>query len=74
MAMKPVVDGIEKQIGNKVRIVRVDVSTPEGRKIAAEVPPTMVPAFVGFDSKGSERWSVDHALSRAELWRRIIAL
>jgi hypothetical protein len=74
MAAKPVVDGIEKQIGAKVRIVRVDVSTPEGRKVSAEVGPGMVPTFIGFDAQGNERWRVNHMLSRPELWRRVLAL
>jgi len=72
--MKPVVDGIEKQIGSKVRIIRVDVSTPEGKKIAREVAPNMVPCFIGFDADGNQRWRVDHVISRLELWRRVIAL
>lgn len=72
--MKPVVDGMEKQIGGKVRIVRIDVSTTEGKKIAVEVAPSTVPTFVGFDAEGNQRWRVDRVISRAELWRRIIAL
>ena len=34
MAAKPVVNGFDKQLAGRVRIVRVDINSPNGKKIA----------------------------------------
>ena len=75
MATKPVVDGIEKQLGQKrLRMVRVDVSTKEGRRIASRVSLDLVPTLIGYDPAGVERWRVNHVPKRQELWSKIVAL
>ena len=75
MATKPVVDGLEKQLGQKrLRIVRIDVGTKEGHKIAGRVGLDMVPTFVGYDPSGNERWRINRVPKRQELWSRVIAL
>ncbi|HLG74258.1 MAG TPA: hypothetical protein VK009_27875 [Chloroflexota bacterium] len=74
MAAKPVVDGIEKQLGGRVSVVRMDVSTPAGRKVAAKIGLDLVPTFIGYDSQGLERWRVSRVPNRAELWNRLMLL
>jgi len=73
MAAKPVLDGIEKQVGQRVRFVRMDVATPNGRRVAAEVGLDLVPLVVGFDAQGSERWRTQR-VNRGDLLRRIAML
>lgn len=73
MAAKPVVDGLEKELGKRVRFVRVDISTPNGRKIAARVGLDTVPTFIGFDAKGNEMWRTQRA-TRADLGRKVALL
>jgi hypothetical protein len=75
MAAKPVVDGIEKQLGQKrLRLVRVDVGTKEGRRIASRVELDLVPTIIGYDGGGVERWRFTRVPKRQELWARIVAL
>jgi hypothetical protein len=74
MAAKPVVDGFDKQLGGKVRIVRVDINSEHGKKIAAKVGLDMVPTFIGYDGEGVERWRLGAMPNRTELWRRLISL
>ncbi len=74
MSAKPVVDGIEKQLGPKISFQRFDVASPMGKKIAAKVGLDMVPTFIGYDGKGNERWRIERIPSRAELWNKLISL
>ncbi|HLY67489.1 MAG TPA: thioredoxin family protein [Chloroflexota bacterium] len=74
MAAKPMVDGMEKELGRHVRFVKVDVGTLPGKKIAAYVGLDLVPTFIGYDREGTERWRSARLPPRAELWRRVAAL
>jgi hypothetical protein len=74
MAAKPVVDGLDKQLAGRVRIVRVDINSANGKKIAIKVGLDMVPTFIGYDGDGVERWRMNRVPNRAELWRRLISL
>ena len=74
MVAKPVVDGLDKQLAGRVRIVRVDINSPNGRKIATKVGLDMVPTFIGYDGEGLERWRINRVPNRVELWRRLINL
>lgn len=74
MAAKPVVDGLDKQLAGRVRIVRVDINTPNGKKVATKVGLDMVPLFIGYDGKGLQRWRINRVPNRAELWSRLISL
>jgi len=75
MAAKPVVDGVEKQMGQKrLRIIRVDVGTKQGRRIASRVALDLVPTIIGYDPAGVERWRISHTPKRQELWTKIVAL
>ena len=74
MAAKPVVDGFEKQLGKRVRFVRLDMASQNGRKVAAQVGVNMVPLFVGFDKDGMERWRAEGPVNRTQLWARVVSL
>jgi hypothetical protein len=74
MTAKPVVDGFDKQLAGRVRFVRADINSPNGKKIAARVGFDMVPTLIGYDGEGVERWRMDRVPNRVELWRRLISL
>lgn len=74
MAAKPVVDGMEKELGRHVRFVRLDVTSTTGKKIASSVALDLVPTFIGYDKDGNERWRYQQLPSKGELWRRVAAL
>ena len=74
MAAKPVMDGMEKELGRHVRFVRVDVASSTGKKIGMSVGLDLVPAFIGYDGAGKERWRYQQLPSKGELWRRVAAL
>jgi hypothetical protein len=74
MAAKPVVDGMEKELGRHVRFVRLDVASQVGKTIASRVGLDLVPTFIGYDSQGEERWRYQQLPSKGELWRRVAAL
>lgn len=74
MAAKPVVDGMEKELGRHVRFVRLDVATSAGKKVGSSVGLDLVPTFIGYDAKGNERWRYQQLVGKSELWRRVAAL
>lgn len=74
MTAKPVVDGLEKQLGGRVSVVRVDVSSPTGKKVAAKVGLDLVPTFIGYDAKGVEQWRLSEVPKRPELWQLLMSL
>jgi thioredoxin-like negative regulator of GroEL len=50
--MKPIVDGLEETYGTDFRIVRVDIDTREGKKLAKEQGFIGQPTFMFFDASG----------------------
>jgi hypothetical protein len=74
MAAKPVVDGCDKQMAGRVRFVRVDVNSANGKKIAAKLGVDLTPTFVGYDADGVEQWRTTGVPNRAQFWRKLISL
>ncbi|MBI5649384.1 MAG: hypothetical protein HZC40_02890 [Chloroflexi bacterium] len=56
MSAKPVVDGLRDQYAQRVRVVRVDVTTPLGRDLGARYNFVFTPYFVGLDARGAVVW------------------
>jgi cytochrome c-type biogenesis protein len=52
--MEPIVDGLEEQYGRDFKIVRVDIDTASGKKLAKEHGFIGQPTFILFDSFGQE--------------------
>jgi len=52
---KPIVDGLELEFQDQLKVVRVDVQSPFGHELAREYG-TFTPTFVFFDSQGDEMW------------------
>ena len=56
VAMKPVVDRLEKELRGKLVVRRVDLQSAEGRKLASQYGIELTPTFIFFDSAGREQW------------------
>jgi thioredoxin-like negative regulator of GroEL len=52
--MEPIVDGLEEQYGEDFKIVRVDIDTANGKKLAKEHGFIGQPTFILFDSSAEE--------------------
>jgi thioredoxin-like negative regulator of GroEL len=49
---KPVVDGLEHEMKDKVRFTRVDIGSDDGGRLAQRYGITAVPAFLALDAQG----------------------
>lgn len=56
MAMKPVVDGIEREHGGRLVVIRVNVQEEAGRILGDEYGFAYTPTFVYFDESGDLQW------------------
>ena len=56
VAMKPVVDRLEKELRGKLVVRRVDIQSAEGRKLASEYGIELTPTFIFFNTAGKEQW------------------
>jgi thioredoxin-related protein len=54
--MKPVVDGLENELGGQIDIIRVNIQEPVGRELAKSYDFQYTPTFILFDSSGNELW------------------
>jgi thioredoxin-related protein len=54
--MKPVVDGLEQELGTKIEILRVNIQSQAGRDLAPHYDFEYTPTFIMFDAKGNELW------------------
>jgi thioredoxin 1 len=55
-AIKPVVEGLENELGNRVHIIRLNVQENVGRELGAVYGFTFTPTFIFFDAQGTESW------------------
>jgi thiol-disulfide isomerase/thioredoxin len=49
---KPVVDGLERDLGKRMRVAHVDVNSDDGQRLAQRHRIRGVPAFLMFDARG----------------------
>lgn len=56
MSVRPVVDGIERQLSGELEVIRLNIHEPAGAELAAEVGARYTPTFVLFDGQGGELW------------------
>jgi len=55
-AVKPVVDGIEREFKQELRVIRVNIQDPKGQKLADAYNFEYTPTFIFFDQQGQEVW------------------
>jgi thiol-disulfide isomerase/thioredoxin len=56
VAMKPAVDGLEKELADKLVVRRVDIQSDEGRQLMEQYRVEFTPTFILFDATGKEQW------------------
>lgn len=54
--MKPVVDGLEKELEGKLLIIRLNIQENVGRELAPLYGFEFTPTFIFFDAQGRELW------------------
>ncbi|MRR32753.1 thioredoxin [bacterium] len=54
--MKPVVDGLEQELKDKLVVLRVDIHSTGGRVLANEMGFEFTPTFILFGADGTELW------------------
>lgn len=54
--MKPIVDGLEAELGDQIVIIRINIQQAIGRDLAPVYGIEFAPTFILFDSQGNESW------------------
>ena len=64
-------DGLESELGSKLRVIRLNVQDTVGRQLAPVYNFEYTPTFIFFDAQGHEVWrsigEIDPARVRASL-------
>ncbi len=55
-AEKPVVDGLENELGQKLHVIRIDIQDQIGRELAPVYNFEYTPTYIYFDARGAEVW------------------
>lgn len=62
MAVRPVVDGVEREFGDRLKVIRINVQDSAARPLTAEYGFQYTPTFVLLDGTGAEVWRAVGAL------------
>jgi thiol-disulfide isomerase/thioredoxin len=54
--MKPVVDRLEKELGNQIEVIRINIQNTAGRELSQDYDFQYTPTFIFFDAGGKELW------------------
>ncbi len=64
-------DGLESELGPRLRVIRVNIQDPVGRELAPVYHFEYTPTFIFFDRQGNELWrsigEIDPAKVRASM-------
>ncbi len=55
-AIKPVVDELEAELGDKVQFIRLNIQDQTGMELAPVYNFNFTPTFIFFDADGTEVW------------------
>lgn len=67
MAVKPVVDGIEREHEGKLVVIRINVQEEAGKALGEEYGFVYTPTFLFFDGSGRLEWRAVGAIDPAEV-------
>ena len=67
MTVRPVVDAVEREFANRLRVMRLNVQDPAGRELAQAYGFEFTPTFILLDGAGREIWRSVYALDPASL-------
>lgn len=71
MAAKPIVDGIERQYGERLTVIRLNIQEPVGQRMGERYDFAFTPTFILLDPEGEEQWRAVGALDPAEIRARV---
>ena len=54
--MQPIVDGLEQELGDRIRIIRLNIQEEVGRELAPVYRFEFTPTFIFIDAEGNEVW------------------
>ncbi len=54
--IKPVVDGLEQELGGQVEFIRLNIQDEVGQELAPLYGFEYTPTFIFFDAQGNEVW------------------
>lgn len=55
-AIKPLVDSLEQELGERILFIRLNIQEPVGRELAPVYGFEFTPTFIFFDAQGNELW------------------
>jgi len=67
MAIRPVVDAVERELGAELRVIRLNVRDPAGGELARAYGFEFTPSFLLLDGAGQELWRSVYVLDPARL-------
>lgn len=71
MLVKPIVDGVERELAGQMQVVRLDVMSTIGRQAAHNYGASALPTFLLFDGRGQIVYRQAGLINRARV-REII--
>ena len=63
---KPIVNGIEKDYADTVRVLHIDARNPDNSAIAAQFGLRMTPTYIIFDQHATEQYRSTGSLNRGQ--------
>ena len=63
---KPIVNGIEKDYADTVRVLHIDARNPDHSAIAAQFGLRMTPTYIIFDQHATEQYRSTGSLNRGQ--------
>jgi thioredoxin 1 len=67
LAARPTLDALEVDLKDELKIIRLDVASPSGQALGAELRLYATPTFIFFDAEGRELWRRIGTLDPAEV-------
>lgn len=71
MAVKPIVDGIEREHEGSLEVIRINVLEPSFKPLLDSYDFQLTPTFVFIDPDGEERWRSVGAIDPLEVDRTL---
>lgn len=65
LATESTLDALEAELKGRLSIVRLDISSPAGRQLSAQLNAHFTPTFILFDAEGREIWRAVGELNAA---------
>ena len=72
MAMRPVVDGIEREWQGRLKVVRLDIQGDTGRALSRELGAVYTPTFILYDAQGQELLRSVGSLTPDDIQRALV--